>query len=155
MQCDCTLYFGRSIGTEYFFIFLKLFYYFSKIYFLFKKSFKGNGSNINLPSVYSLTRSLICPHNARISHVKLVTGFLFLFLNLNTDAGAGNSKTDILVMETKLKIIEILQFILDVRLGKTVRNLNYYWYDHQEKNKREKMSSLKGQFTHQTYGLNR
>ena len=34
-----------------------------------------------------------------------------------SDAGAGNSsKTDVLVMETKSKIIEILQFILDVRL---------------------------------------
>ena len=123
MQCDCTLYFGKEYWNGIFFhIFKIILLLFKNIYF-FLKSFKGNGSNINLPSVYSLTRSLICPHNARISHVKLVTGFLFLFLNLNTDAGAGNSKTDILVMETKLKIIEILQFILDVRLGKTVRKL--------------------------------
>ena len=29
---------------------------------------------INLPSVYSLTHSLICPHNALVSHLKLVPG---------------------------------------------------------------------------------
>ena len=32
------------------------------------------------------------------------------------DPSTLNAKTDTLVMETKLKIIEILQFILDVRL---------------------------------------
>ena len=31
-------------------------------------------------------------------------------------SGPGSQKTDVLVMETKSKIIEILQFILDVRL---------------------------------------
>ena len=41
-----------------------------------------------------------------------------------SDAGAGNSsKTDVLVMETKSKIIEILQFILDVRLDYRITSL--------------------------------
>ena len=35
----------------------------------------------------------------------------------------GNSKTDVLVMETKAKIIEILQFILDVRLDFRITSL--------------------------------
>merc|ERR550532_724804 len=34
-----------------------------------------------------------------------------------------NSKTDVLVMETKAKIIEILQFILDVRLDYRITSL--------------------------------
>ena len=41
-----------------------------------------------------------------------------------TDPGAvNNSKTDVLVMETKAKIIEILQFILDVRLDYRITSL--------------------------------
>lgn len=43
-----------------------------------------------------------------------------------TDPGAGggnSSKTDVLVMETKAKIIEILQFILDVRLDYRITSL--------------------------------
>ncbi|XP_023342605.1 inositol 1,4,5-trisphosphate receptor, partial [Eurytemora carolleeae] len=38
-------------------------------------------------------------------------------------ANAVNQKTDVLVMETKLKIIEILQFILDVRLDYRITSL--------------------------------
>ena len=34
---------------------------------------------IHLTSVYSLTDSLICPHNALVSHLKLVPGFLACF----------------------------------------------------------------------------
>ena len=41
-----------------------------------------------------------------------------------TEPGAvNNSKTDVLVMETKAKIIEILQFILDVRLDYRITSL--------------------------------
>ena len=38
-------------------------------------------------------------------------------------AAVNNSKTDVLVMETKAKIIEILQFILDVRLDYRITSL--------------------------------
>ena len=38
-------------------------------------------------------------------------------------AGGNSSKTDVLVMETKAKIIEILQFILDVRLDYRITSL--------------------------------
>ena len=38
---------------------------------------------VHLPLVYSLTDSLICPHNALVSHLKLVPGFRACFNKSN------------------------------------------------------------------------